>query len=376
MKKDQVIKIFADAHVFDSEFQGTRTFIKEIYAELARKPGIRLYLGACDMDNLRKEFPLTDNLVFVKYRSGSAIFRLLYDIPSIVRKYKIDFAHFQYISSPIKNCKQIVTIHDVLFNDFPQEFSLTYRLTKDLLFGISAARADIVSTVSGYSKEAINKWLRVKSENIHVIPNGVSPKFFEPYDRQQARDFISGKYGIGKFILYVSRIEPRKNHVALLKSYLELKLYEKGYYLVLLGKVSIPAPDFDNMMNRLPENIKSFIFQNSQTDDRDLLEFYRAAKVFVYPSKAEGFGIPPLEAAALQIPVICSNTSAMTDFSFFGENHINPLDNELLKTRLAGIIENPPGEANLKSIAEIIRQKYSWTLSAEKLYQAVLKAPY
>ncbi|HTS43353.1 MAG TPA: glycosyltransferase family 1 protein [Puia sp.] len=372
MKENNPIRIFVDAHVFDHEFQGSRTFIREIYNVLAQKKNIQLFLGAFDVVNLKKNFPQAANVFFVKYKSSSRFKRLLRDIPLAIKKYDIHFAHFQYIIPPGKKCKYIVTIHDVLFSEFPEEFPFLYRVIRRILFKRSAIRSDIVTTVSGYSKKSIQKYLGIKSDNIHIIPNGVNNIFFESYSKNGAIDAIKNKYGIERFILYVSRVEKRKNHIALLKAFLQLKLYQQGYYLVLLGHQSTRVNELDEILEQLPPEIKKFIIMNSKIDDAELLEFYRASTIFAYPSKAEGFGIPPLEAGALRIPVICSNASAMAEYSFFGENHIDPTNFDLFCERLNSLIKTPPGENDLNNIAELIHQRYSWTQSAENLYRLIL----
>ena len=359
------IKLFADAHVFDKEYQGARTFIKEIYSLLSQKNELRLYLGAYDTDRLKEIFPDSGNICFVKYSSRSPIRRLIYDIPTILEKYSIDYAHFQYIIPLAKKCRYIVTIHDVLFYDFPNEFPLAYKLSRKALFKRSVIKADILTTVSCYSKTKIEKHLKPKQERVHVIPNAVNKKFFLPFDKSVSQRFIREKYGIGKFILYVSRFEPRKNHISLLHACLKLNLFEQGYYLVLLGHKSIGIPQLENALSNLPQTIRKFIFISNSIDDNELLEFYRASSIFAYPSLAEGFGISPLEAGALKIPVICSNTSAMADFSFFGKTHINPNDTDLLAEKIAELVADPPKEEYLNNISKTISENYSWQKSAE-----------
>src|SRR5690606_26095535 len=105
----------------------------------------------------------------------------------------IDYAHFQYIAPPYKNCRQIVTTHDVIFNDYPSEFSFSYRLIKNLLFGVSARRADIISTVSTFSKRSIQKYLNVKQQII-VTPNGVNDSFYNDFDRKASKEHILRKF--------------------------------------------------------------------------------------------------------------------------------------------------------------------------------------
>lgn len=370
MSSNSVIKLFVDAHVFDGGFQGTRTFIKGIYSTLAQNENLKLFLGAHDTENLRKNFS-AGNISYIKYRSASRLFRLGYEIPAIIRNHKIDYAHFQYICPIVKNCRFIVTTHDVIFNEFPSEFSRSYRAKKNLLYRISARRADILTTVSEFSKRSINKYLDIENDRIEIVPNGVHQIFFQPYDKVLARETVMKKYGIDKFLLYVSRFEPRKNHLSLLRIYLDLKLYEQGYHLVFLGSSTMGIPAFTNLLDDLPGEIKNFVFIRDDIDDSDLLSFYRAARVFVYLSKAEGFGIPPLEAAALKIPVICSNSSAMSEFVFFGDNHIDPSDHEQIKQRLLLILNQPPSDESLQNISGMVRKKYTWDASAEKLYRLI-----
>ena len=369
---DDRIRIFVDAHVFDGQFQGTRTFIKEVYSLIAGKEKIQLFLGANDINALKSNFPVEAPIEFIQYKSTSGFSRLLYEIPFIIRKFNLAYTHFQYITPLIKNCKFIVTIHDVIFNEYPEEFSLQYRLAKKFLYKTSAQRADILTTVSKYSAGSIQKFLGIKKDKILVTPNGVQERFFESYDKQESKTYLKERYGFDKFILYVSRIEPRKNHFLLLKSFVELALYEKGYFLVLLGHETIKAVEFNNLYSNLPNDIRKYIYIDSGIDDNELLQFYRAADAFVYPSKAEGFGIPPLEAGALKIPVICSDSSAMNDYIFFGDNHVDITNENLFTNKLQEIIANPPTTNELEKISQIIKERYSWKYSAEVLYNRIL----
>jgi glycosyltransferase involved in cell wall biosynthesis len=371
MQQKEKIRLFVDAHTFDGEFQGSRTFIREIYAILAQKETLDLYIGAYDITNLEKYFPTIPADRLVKFKNRSSVMRLLFDIPAIIKKYRIQYAHFQYIVPLYKNCRYIVTIHDVLFKDYPGEFSFFYRVIKTFLYKTGALRSDILTTDSFFSLSSIHKHLGVPKEKIQLVPMAVHDKYFAPYDKIIAKEQFRSKYGFDRYILFVSRIEPRKNHALLLRSFIELALHLQGYHLVLLGHESLNTPAFTQIMDQLPGDIKPFVFIKSDIPDSELLLFYRAADVFVYPSKAEGFGIPPLEAAAAKIPVICSNTSSMMDFTFFGKSHINP-DYHSVKNALEAIINEPAAEPALSAIAETIQQQYSWAGSAEQLHQLIL----
>lgn len=369
MKAAGTIKIFLDAHSFDGEFQGSRTFIKELYTILLQKKDLEFYIGAYDTDNLKKYFPQSDNIFFVKLKNRSSTLRLLVDIPRLIKKYQVRYAHFQYIVPPIKNCRFIVTTHDVLFNEYPIEFPLWYRLSKNFLYRRSAKKADILTTDSEYSKRSIQRHLDISSEKVNVLPLGINSNFFKPYDKQAAKEHIKNKFGFDRYILFVSRREPRKNHLLLLQAYLDLQLYEQQIRLVFIGHESIKTPAFDALLHSLPAATRSCIVFNEQATDEELLAFYRAATVFVYPSKAEGFGLPPLEAGALRVPVVCSNSSSMSDFTFFGKYHINPTDYNNFKNSLSDVLTNLPGEDTLIAIAETIQQTYCWQKTADRFYQ-------
>ncbi|WP_051398071.1 glycosyltransferase family 4 protein [Runella limosa] len=365
------MKIFIDAHVFDNEYQGTRTYIKEIYNILVKRNDIEFYFAAFDIENLRANFPLESNVYFIKYKSKSKFYRLGIEIPILLKKYKIDYAHFQYVSPLIKNCKTIITIHDILFLDFPKEFSLFYKLSKKILFYISSVRADILTTVSEYSKQRIEHHFKISSKNIFVVPNGVNELYFKEYDKFISQKYIYEKYGIKNYILYVSRIEPRKNHASLLKVLPDICEIDKSISIVFVGHKSINSKDFEDTLDSLPDNLKGCTKLLNHIPNNDLIILYQAARLFFYPSKAEGFGIPPLEAGAIKIPTYCSNTTAMGDFRFFKNTFFNPNDQKEITDILIKALNSTPDKDKLNDISLEIKENYSWDSAANSLISLI-----
>lgn len=360
------IRLFVDAHCFDQEHQGSRRFILGLYQELSQYNDLEIFMAAHDTRQLQKLFP-PGRVHLIPYLSPSKYFRLTYDIPRLIKKYKVHIAHFQYISPFIKNCKQIVTIHDLLFKEFPEEFPFPYRLIKNFLFQRSAKKADIITTVSENSRASIHKFYG--TQKIALIPNAVNTSAFQSKNRKDAAEKISRRYGIDQFILCVSRIEPRKNQVTLLQVFTDLELYKKGFHLVLAGHHSLRAKSLEASLKKLPADASAHVHLLKSLTETELLDFYQAAEVFVYPSKAEGFGLPPLEAAAMSVPVICSNAAAMKDFDFFGKNLICPDDKTALAERLAALLSSRPPTNELDAIAHTISQRYSWKDSASRFHR-------
>ena len=367
------IKIFVDAHSFDTGFQGTQTFIEGLYTALLQgHPELDIYFGAYHTDRIQKAFPFIDPSKILLYKKRRfSLLRYFIDIPAMIKKHSFDFAHFQYITPPLNvYCKYIVTVHDVLFNDFPKEFSWRYRLQRNFLFKRSLKRAVIKTTVSNYSRERIAIHYQIPKEQLYIIPNGVNILLGNP-DTENSRSQIKEKYGMENFILNVSRIEPRKNHLLLLNSFLALKLYKQNIALVFIGKRSLAVKALKKAISSLTVEQKKYFYWIEQIDKNDLQLFYQSCKLFVYPSKAEGFGIPPLEAAISKVPVLCSNTTAMRDFNFLDPNMFDPENAIEFNNKLTRMIDFPEPLADLEKISEEVIKKYSWDKSAAIFFNLI-----
>lgn len=370
------IKIFVDAHCFDTEYQGTQTFVRELYTALYQNyTDLDIYFGAGHPQMIMQSLPFVTPQNILHYpKRNTSFLRLIFDIPAFIRKYQFDFAHFQNIA-PKKDtsCSYIVTLHDVLFNDFKQYFSLSYRYSRNILFKRSFTQADIKTTVSNYSLERIHYHYHVPLHQISVIPNAANLYSHTIESKQKAEQYICDKYGIKNYLLCVSRIEPRKNQALLLNAYQQLALHKKNVALVFIGKASIEVPSFQQKLKQLYIEKGNNIYWFPQVDAADLTAFYAACRLFVYPSGAEGFGIPPLEAAIAKAPVLCSCTAAMSDFTFFHPYRFDPKNQKEFIEKLEWIIDNPPDSQFLNMVATKINEQYSWKKSAEKLYQLLQK---
>lgn len=366
------LKIFVDAHCFDGGFQGSRTFIKGLYGAAILPVDWDVYLGACDVETLKREFPSLPPGHIIRYRTKNTFFRLVFEIPFILRKHKFDFSHFQYVSPVLNYCKYIVTTHDILFEEFPEDFPFHYRVMRSFLFRICLRNASVRTTPSSYCRDRISQLYRIPATSLSIVPNGVNNTFSPGGGcRHEAVRFIHRKYGVRDYILCVNRIEPRKNHELLLESFLKLELYKKEISLVFIGASAFRCRVFLKQLASLPPAIKRFVSYYPYISQEDLVPFYRAARLFVYPSKAEGFGIPPLEAAALGAPVLCADTTAMSAYAFFGDNLFDPADHARFRRKLLCNLATGPDEKELCRISAVVRERYSWDKSRDLLRQAL-----
>lgn len=348
------IRLLVDCHWFDSHYESTAVHLKGLYKELRYNPDFEIFAATSNPAKFENQFGDLGNIRCLKLSSKSKYYRLAIDLPRLIKTNKIDVAHFQYISPLFKTCKEIITIHDLLFIDFPKLFPLSFRLRNLIFFSVSARRADLVTTVSEYSLNRIKENFKISSSKLSLISNGISEDFFTKSDKN-----VKSIFHIDDFILCVSRIEPRKNQILLLRSFTDLKLWEKKIYLVFIGRKDFDVPLFDSFLANLPEQAKAFIRFIPEVSFDLLKSFYSSARLVVYPSLAEGFGLPPLEAAALGVPVLCSNATAMSDFSMFGENLFDPTDiDELNKKIVLNLFVH--NSENLNDISSEIVSKYDW----------------
>ncbi len=361
------MRLLIDAHVFDDKFQGSRSYLKGLYVALIPiAKDWDFYFVAHDTENLEKEFGTFKNVHYLKYSSHNKYYRLLVDLPKLVKKNKIDVAHYTYISPLIKNCKTIITLHDILFkeNQFKKYFPLKYRLINDFLFKRSAKKSDLLVTISEYSRGKISDYYKIKKEDIYITPIAVSTDF-----TPDGVASIKEKYGFDKFILFVSRIEPRKNHVALLQAYNELGLAEKGYKLVFIGVEDIVTDELNDYKQNFKEQLAGNVHWLEGISYNELKGFYKDCDLFVFPSYGEGFGIPPLEAIVMDRKVLCSTATALADFNFPENMNFDPFNVEELKVKMKNILESDSSE--IEAVKESLLLKYNWESISKDFYDLV-----
>lgn len=355
------INLFVDAHVFDGMPQGTVTFIAGLYSELIKDPRFQIYVGSNNKNTAIKLLK-SENFIHIKINTQSKIKRLLYVLPILLKKNKIDFAHFQYISPLFKSCKYIVTIHDLLFLDFPSSFPWLYRVKNSAMFYISSKRADMITTVSEYSRNSIERHFKISSKKVILTPDAISlpDNCLEPIYELLNK----------KFILYVSRIEPRKNQALLLEVWKSLSLINREFSLVFVGAEGIRDERLISQIESLQSNERENFYWYKFLPKSNVNWLYKNCSLFVYPSIAEGFGIPPIEAAVYGAKVLCSNQTAMRDFSFFEDFQFSPFNIREFKSKLEWALSH---EFPHKTVKEIIVNKYSWKKVSQDLAQEIIK---
>ncbi len=305
------MRIGIDFHVLQEKWQGQgiHRYIQGLYQAALKIPCDHKWVFFIN-DTTHAPLNWPGHPEWQGFNTKSRLARLGWATHNRLKESKIDCYHIQYVAPLIKSSIEVVTIHDILFETHPQFFPSSTRFTLAPLIRRSARRASMILTVSNYSRKMLMERWGIPEEKICLTPNAVNPELFNLGDPLESKSLIKKNYDIEDYILSVGRIEPRKNHRALVQSYAYLKSLGKSLpKLVFVGGKDFGYQDLATQIHQ--EGLaKDVVFLHSVSDQM-LPHLYRAALVMVYPSFAEGFGIPPLEAMACGCPVISSNSTAL-----------------------------------------------------------------
>lgn len=359
--------IAVDCHVMDGKFQGSRTYIHRLYQEILKLAPRNYYhfLGHWGGDR-----PFGENVPHLEYKSRSRLKRLTYQSYSLLHQYDIDLLHSTFISPLLAPCRHLVTVHDILFETHPQFFERSLVLRNRILVRRSARKAAQVHTISTCTKQNLIERYGLSSDLIHLVPVGVDLNRFTPDGRDEARARIHKEFGTKDFILTVGRLEPRKNHVGLLEAYSALRQRMSDIpQLVIVGQRDF---DFDGVFETITLcKLENSVRVLSNIDDDTLPRLYRSAMLFVYPSFAEGFGIPPLEAMASGTPVVTSNTTAIPEVVGDAGLLVNPDSVEQIAHAMDQVLTDSVLAADLAIRGRRRAEMWSWESAARKYIDGI-----
>jgi len=290
---------------------------------------------------------------------------------------KLDILHVQYVAPPIHAGKLVVTVHDISFARIPGYFSRGLRLYLKTLVPFSLKKASGIITISEYSKQDIGKRYSVPTERIHITPLAAGPEF-KPDETPETRQTLLRRLGFqGPYILYVGRLDPRKNVVALTRAFADLKKTGNiPHRLVIAGRGNSQPERFRSDVEKA--GLGRQAVWTGFIPDELLPSLFSQAEVFVYPSLYEGFGLPPLEAMACGCPVIASNVTALPEVIGTAGLLIDPAQTASLVEAILKVISDKALREKMRRDGLAQSRKFSWTDTARKtlaVYEAMSRRP-
>lgn len=231
----------------------------------------------------------------------------------------------------------VVTLHDFTSLTMPGRHRLKTILSFNLFIGRSLEMASRVACVSRAVADEAMRGFGVAASKMEIVPNGVD-EFFSPDGEE------------GDYILFTGTREPRKGIDDLLAVWSSLPPPRPR--LVLAGDAG--------WKTRVPDDVQTLGYVTRE----QLRDLYRGARAFVYPSRYEGFGIPPLEALACGAPVIATRTGAIPEFAGDAALLIDPGDRDALRASLLRLLGDPALRLELRARGPERARLYRWDRSA------------
>ncbi len=272
-----------------------------------------------------------------------------------------------YTSKPTapKGARTVVTVYDMIHERFPSMFAQddrTSRLKKE-----SVLRADHVICISENTRRDLLDVVAVSPEKVSVVYLG--------FDKLVCLDKeVKSKY-VSKglpFLFFVGGRGHYKNFNGLLQAYASSNWLKQNFRIVCVGGGKLQVDELE-MMNEL--GVSSQQVEQINADDCLLAALYRNAAAFIYPSRYEGFGIPPLEAMSLRCPVICSNTSSIPEVVGDAGEYFDPDSIDSIRVAIERVLQ-------AKELREFLVQKgiercsfFSWERCASEtlaIYRSIV----
>jgi len=270
-------------------------------------------------------------------------------------------------------CPYVMTVHDMLDHMARARQQAGFwgawhlHMTKRVLRG--AAR---IFAVSNFTRTEIEKHFDIPSHRIEVVYNAIDERFLRGHATAADRDLIAQRYQVTyPFLLYAGRISPHKNVVRMIEAFSALKteLEKDQLYpdlkLIIIGDDLSGNPDLRRTVVRscVQNDVRFLGFIPIEV----LRIFYDCAKIFVFPSLYEGFGLPPLEAMAHGTPVVTSNVSSLPEVVGGAAVLVNPENVFEIMRALHRVLTDKALRDRMQERGYQQATKFSWETSVRRV---------
>lgn len=302
----------------------------------------------------------------IPFKTGSItnkVFRSLFESFFWRKEEKLekwDLFHSPFFHAPsLSHTKTLLTIHDLRFYRYPETYHPMRAAFLKRAVKRSVRKASHIITISDFTKAEVMEAYGVEESRITTIHEAINPSDFSTAKcAGKGPDELERR----KFILSVGHIEPRKNYDRLIEAYNKMKASDsrlKDHLLVIVGKKECHYAKTLELMEKTP----GVVYMNFVSHEI-LIWLYRNASLFAFPSVYEGFGFPPLEAAALGVPSAVSNISSIPEVCRDKVIYFDPFDTDDMAEALTkGLIDNTERNRLISALPDMFGA-FSWEKNA------------
>ncbi len=301
---------------------------------------------------------------------GAGLYSLgeLWRTGGVLRKIAPDLFHEPHYILPFcLPCQSVVTIHDLIHVRFPEHLSWLERRYARWMLNAAARRADRVITVSEASRRDLQAYTGISADRVQVTPLGVDPRFFDiaATEAKAARESCGLD---GEFVLYVGALKPHKNPLGLLRAFRQAEIPAAG--LVMAGEH--PSTELKAVIDR--ERLGKGVRFVGPREDPELRGLYAAARLFVLPSRCEGFGLPLVEAMAAGVPVIAASAGALPEVGGECAVYVSPDDTPGLAEAMRRLWNDQSERSRRIGLGLARARGFTWERTAELTLEVYRRA--
>jgi len=357
---------------------GVGTYIRNVVRSLGRLDHQTKYFLICSPDKVKEIGPLPANFHTVPLAEPELSLKSFMEFRTTVKRLECDLVHIPNLFSIPRSlpCPYVMTVHDLLEHlSWTQRQiallgSLHFQMTKHVLRG--AAR---IFAVSNFTKIEVEKLFGIPAGRIEVVYNAIDERFLHGHATTAERQLIAERYQVTyPFLLYAGRISPHKNVVRMIEAFSALKTeLEKDHAfpdlkLIIIGDDVSGNPDLRRTVVRsgVQNDVRFLGFVPIEV----LRTFYDQAKIFVFPSLYEGFGLPPLEAMAHGTPVVTSNVSSLPEVVGNAAVLVHPENVFEIMRALHRVLLDKALREKMKERSYRQAAKFSWDKSVCRIIEA------
>jgi len=356
---------------------GVGTYTRNVVRALARLDRTNHYFLIGPPQKVSEIGPLPSSFKTVPLVDDGTTAKGYLEFRAILNRLECDLVHIPHLFWMPRSlpCPYVVTVHDVLDHMYRTRDrsslrrALHFHLTRRVLKG-----AGRILAVSKFTKNEIEKLFGIRGSRIEVVYNAIDERFLHGHASENERQILAERYLITyPFLLYAGRISPHKNLVRIIEAFSalkgELEKEEKfsDLKLIIIGDELSKHPDLRRTVIRggVHNDVRFMGFVPIEM----LRVFYDAAKVFVFPSLYEGFGLPPLEAMAHGTPVVTSNTSSLPEVVGNAAVMVNPENVFEIMRALQRVLLDQSLRDRIKQRSCEQTKKFSWDKSAQRILE-------
>lgn len=358
------MRFAVDAHAIGRHLTGNEVYVRSLLKTFSSLAPDCEFVAYISEDEASEHVPAR---IRTRRVARNPFLRLGFDLSMKVRQDLPDVLHVQY-TAPL-NCPVpiVTTVHDVSFLDHPEYFPRARAWQLRHTVGRTVMSAARILTGTEYARSSILKvYGDLDEDKVVVAPLAAAPEF-RPTSQPGAAVSVRDRFGIrGEFILCVGDIQPRKNHIGLIRAFEKLvrACPQLKHELVIAGKPTWFAEHVNEAARAsgVADRIRFCGF----VSDTDLLHLYNACDVFIFPSYYEGFGLPVLEAMACGRAVVCANATALPEVADGAAILFDPYLPDEIARALKDVLLDAELRSRLERLGLQRAANFSWQKTAAR----------